>query len=54
MKARLALKLGILAIVALASLSGCIVLENQATIRFNNNVSNSVTVDLVGADVRIR
>jgi hypothetical protein len=42
MNAKLALKLGILAIAALAFLSGCILVENRATIVFDNQ-AGSVT-----------
>ena len=38
MKTRLALKLGILAIVALGLLSGCFLVQNTATIRFENTI----------------
>ena len=36
MKARLALKLGILAIVVAAALSGCFLVQNTGTVKFDN------------------
>jgi hypothetical protein len=46
MKAGLAIRLGILAIVALGFLSGCILLENSATIVFDNTLG-AIDLDCV-------
>jgi len=44
MKARLAIKLAVLAIVALGSLAGCIIVQNSALIVFDNS-SSANTLD---------